>query len=75
MVTIPHAASLALTTAMTLEAWVNPAHVSNAWRDVIYKGDDNYYLEGTSDSGGGVPASGGTFGGGGVTGYASSGWN
>ena len=30
---------------MTLEAWVRPAVVSNAWRDVIYKGDDNYYLE------------------------------
>ena len=34
--------------------------VSCAWRDVIYKGNDNYYLEGTSD-GGGAPAGGGTF--------------
>ena len=33
---------------MTLEAWVNPSTVSSAWRDVIYKGNDNYYLEGTS---------------------------
>ena len=34
---------------MTLEAWVKPADVPNAWRDVIYKGDDNYYLEAASD--------------------------
>ncbi len=47
---------------MTLEAWVNPSVVSNAWQDVIYKGNDNYYLEGTSGNGG-VPAMGGTFGG------------
>ena len=44
LVTIPDAASLRLTTAMTLEAWVNPAAVSSAWRDVIYKGNDNYFL-------------------------------
>src|SRR6185369_11258835 len=47
-VTIPDAASLHLTTAMTLEAWVNPSTVDSAWRDVIYKGDDNYLLEATS---------------------------
>jgi len=47
-VTIPDAASLRLTTAMTLEAWVNPSAVSSGWRDVIYKGDDNYLLEATS---------------------------
>ena len=29
---------------MTLEAWVNPATTTAAWRDVIYKGNDNYYL-------------------------------
>ena len=45
---------------MTLEAWVNPSSVSSKWRDVIYKGDDNYYLEGTSDESGN-PAAGGRF--------------
>jgi glucose/arabinose dehydrogenase len=60
-VTIPDSASLHLSSAMTLEAWLNPATVTAAWRDVIYKGDDNYYLEGTSDSSG-RPAGGGTFG-------------
>ena len=34
---------------MTLEAWVNPTTVTNAWRDVIEKGNDNYYLMGTTD--------------------------
>ncbi len=60
-VTVPDSASLHLSSAMTLEAWVNPATTTAAWRDVIYKGNDNYYLEGTSDSGG-RPAAGGTFG-------------
>jgi len=49
-VTIPDSASLRLTRAMTLEAWVNPTTVSNAWRDVIMKGNDNYYLAATSIS-------------------------
>ena len=35
---------------MTLEAWVRPTSVTNAWRDVIYKGDDIYFLEATSTS-------------------------
>ena len=47
-VNVPNASSLQLSSAMTLEAWVNPAVVSAAWRDVIYKGDDNYYLMGTT---------------------------
>jgi hypothetical protein len=61
-VTIPDSASLDLTTGMTLEAWVNPSTVNSAWRDVIYKGDDNYYLEATS-SHNATPGGGGTFNG------------
>jgi Concanavalin A-like lectin/glucanases superfamily/Fibronectin type III domain len=49
-VTIPDAASLHLTTGMTLEAWVKPSTVNAKWRDVIYKGNDNFYLEGTSSN-------------------------
>src|SRR5262249_37450766 len=60
-VTIANSASLQLTTGMTLEAWVNPSAVTNAWRDVIYKSNDNYYLEATSDNGM-RPGAGGTFG-------------
>jgi glucose/arabinose dehydrogenase/PKD repeat protein len=62
-VNVANSASLQLSSGMTLEAWVNPATVSNAWRDVIYKGDDNYYLEATA-TGGSRPVGGGIIGGG-----------
>ncbi|HXJ55654.1 MAG TPA: LamG-like jellyroll fold domain-containing protein, partial [Verrucomicrobiae bacterium] len=62
-VTIPDAPSLRLTNGMTLEAWVNPSVVSKSWRDVIYKGNANYYLAATTSTGNGKPAVGGTFGG------------
>jgi hypothetical protein len=35
---------------MTLEAWIIPSRLTGIWRDVIYKGDDNYYLEADSTS-------------------------
>jgi hypothetical protein len=59
-VTIADSPLLHLTTGMTLEAWVNPSIVSSAWRDVIYKANDNYFIEGTSANFG-VPAVGGKF--------------
>jgi hypothetical protein len=62
LVTVNNSTKLQLSNAMTLEAWVNPGTVSSIWQDVIYKGNDNYYLEGTSGNGS-VPAMGGTFGG------------
>jgi hypothetical protein len=49
-VTIPDAASLHLTNGMTLEAWIKPTVIDDNWRDVIYKGDDNFYLEATSST-------------------------
>jgi fibronectin type 3 domain-containing protein len=60
LVTVPDAPILRLTTAMTLEAWVNPSVPNFGWRDVVYKGNDNYYLEGATPSG--VPAIGVTIG-------------
>ena len=48
LITIADADSLDLTTGMTLEAWVNPSAVTRKWRDVIYKGNDIYFLEATS---------------------------
>jgi chitodextrinase len=63
LVTVADAASLDLTTGMTLEAWVNPSNVSRAWREVIYKGTNNYYLEATSNQNPAAPAGGGTIGG------------
>src|SRR6476619_5737423 len=62
-VNVPNSSSLQLSGALTLEAWVNPTAVTNAWRDVVYKGNDNYYLMATTQHGGGVPAGGGTFSG------------
>jgi hypothetical protein len=59
LVTINNAASLQLTTGMTLEAWVYPTVIGAWWGDVIYKGNDNYYLDGTSNPSG-FPAMGGT---------------
>ncbi len=60
-VTVADSPSLRLTSGMTLEAWVKPSTVSTGWRDVIYKGNDNYFLEATS-SNNGLPGAGGTFG-------------
>src|SRR5271166_1095067 len=70
-VTINNSPSLDLTTGMTLEAWVNPTTVSSAWRDVIYKGNDNYWLEATSTNNK-LPGAGGTFGGADVATYGTS---
>ena len=46
---------------MTLEAWINPSLRNGVWRDVIYKGNDNYYLE--ADSTSSKPVAGGILGG------------
>src|SRR5262249_56500880 len=62
-VMIPNVPVLQLPTAATLEAWVNPSVVNTAWRDVIYKGDDNYFLMGTT-SFSSRPVAGATIGGG-----------
>jgi hypothetical protein len=61
-VTIPDASLLRLTTDMTLAAWVKPSKVTNAWRDVIFKEDNNYYLMATSPTSS-RPTGGGRFGG------------
>ena len=46
--TVADSPSLDLTSAMTLEAWVESTGTNSSWTDVIYKGDDNYYLSGSS---------------------------
>jgi hypothetical protein len=51
LVTVPDSPSLRLSNGMTLAAWVNPTSGNNGWRDVVYKGDDNYYLEASTSSG------------------------
>jgi hypothetical protein len=62
---------LRLSTGMTLEAWVNPSAVSSVWRDVIYKGNDNYYLEGPRQR---LCRSGWTFGKAAEPGLAANTW-
>jgi chitodextrinase len=70
LVTINDSALLHLTTAMTLEAWVKPGSTVNKWEDIVYKGDDNYFLEATSNKN--VPAGAGTFGTTDVAAYGTS---
>ena len=52
LVSVNSSPLLQLTTAMTLEAWVNPDQVTSAWRTVLKKGSGDYFLFGTSDSNG-----------------------
>ena len=60
VVNVVDSPSLHLTTAVTLEAWVFPTAAISFWKDIVYKGRDNFYLEaGSSQSG--SPAVGGTF--------------
>ena len=50
-VNVPDAPSLRLTTALTLSAWVKATSISAStqWVDVLYKGNDNYYILASSD--------------------------
>ena len=60
VVTVPSAASLQLTTGMTLEAWVYPTAAPTGWRAVVAKNVDRYYLMAAS-SPNNRPAAGGTW--------------
>jgi len=62
-VTVPDAASLQLTTGMTLEAWVFPTETPTYWRAIVDKTVDGYYLM-ASSSQYDQPAAGGTWVGG-----------
>jgi chitodextrinase len=59
-VTVPNAASLQLTTAMTLEAWVFPTTAPTGWRSIVDKNVDGFYLMASTDHGN-VPGAGGTW--------------
>jgi len=45
-VNIPDSPSLNLTTGLTLMAWCYPTTVTNSYRNVVYKPEDIYFLEG-----------------------------
>jgi len=57
-VSVPDAPSLDLSSAMTLEAWICPAHVAPGWANMVLA-NDAYYLEAISPNA--APAAGGTF--------------
>ena len=61
-VKVPNATAFQLTSGMTLEAWVYPTAVNRQWRDVIYKGSDDYFLMATTTASS-RPALGATFAG------------
>ena len=62
VVTVDDSPSLHLKGAMTLEAWVKPSTIGGDWRDVLYRGNDAYYLEASSQADG-LPMGGGSFNG------------
>ena len=48
LILVPASASLNLTTAMTLEAWVNPAVTLSGWKAIVQKETDAYLLSASS---------------------------
>lgn len=63
---VPDAASLDLTSGMTIEGWVKPTSAPSGWTALAHKDVDRYYLMASSSSGN-APAAGGTFTNGGDT--------
>jgi PKD repeat protein len=59
MVTINDAASLDVTSGLTLEAWVNATSLPTGWHDIVFKSGDVYFLMGTTPQG--APDLGGVF--------------
>jgi chitodextrinase len=62
-VRVNSSASLNLTTAMTLEAWIRPTASQSGWRTIMQKEVDAWFLNASNSSGPLRPAGGGTFGG------------
>jgi methionine-rich copper-binding protein CopC len=72
LVTINDSGSLNLTSAITIEAWVEPTSVSSALRDVVYKSGGVYSLEATSATSSDAPQAIATIGGTSVTSSGTS---
>jgi glucose/arabinose dehydrogenase/fibronectin type 3 domain-containing protein len=63
LVRVADSASLDLTSAMTLSAWIRPAATQSGWRTIMQKQSDAWFLNAGSGAGALRPAGGGTFGG------------
>ena len=62
-VSVPASASLGLSSAMTLMAWIEPTASQNGWRTIMQRQADAYFLNANNDSGPLRPSGGGTIGG------------
>ncbi len=62
LVRVADSASLNLTTAMTLSAWIRPTANQSGWRTILQKQTDAYFLNASNDTGALRPSGGGTFG-------------
>jgi chitodextrinase len=61
LVRVADSASLDLTAAMTLSAWIRPAASQSGWRTILQRQVDAYFLNAGNNSGPLRPAGGGTF--------------
>ena len=63
VVRVASSASLNLSSAMTLSAWIRPTASQTGWRTILQRQADAYFLSSSNDQAG-RPAGGGTIGGG-----------
>jgi glucose/arabinose dehydrogenase/chitodextrinase len=63
LVRVADSASLDLTTAMTLSAWIRPTASQSGWRTIFQRQVDAYFLNASNSDGPLRPSGGGTFGG------------
>ncbi|MGZ5347505.1 MAG: LamG-like jellyroll fold domain-containing protein, partial [Solirubrobacterales bacterium] len=62
-VRVADSASLDLTTAMTLSAWIRPTALQSGWRTILQREADAYFLNASNSDGPLRPSGGGTLGG------------
>ena len=62
VVRVAESASLDLTSAMTLSAWIRPTAQQSGWRTILQRQVDAYFLNASNSDGPLRPSGGGTFG-------------
>ena len=63
LVQVAASSELALTSGMTLAAWIRPAGTQSGWRTIMQREVDTFFLNASTSAGNNVPGGGGTFGG------------